>query len=49
MALYPEWLHLFSSAYLSLSFACALVIIVKEFRRSQKMMIMNFVWPITAI
>lgn len=46
---YPEWLHILSWAYLSLCFLCALIMVVDEFRRPQKMMIMNFVWPITAL
>jgi hypothetical protein len=49
MTPYPEWLHVLSWAYLSLSFACGLIIIFDEVRRPQKMMIMNFVWPITAL
>ncbi len=46
---YPQWLHILSWAYLSLSFACAAFILIDEFRRPQKMMIMNVVWPITAL
>ena len=38
-----------SWAYLSLCFLCALIMVVDEFRRPQKMMIMNVVWPITAL
>lgn len=49
MTPYPEWLHILAWAYLSLSFLCGLIIIADEFRRPQKMMIMNFVWPITAL
>lgn len=49
MAPYPQWLHILAWAYLSLSFACAAIMIIDEFRRPQKMMIMNFVWPITAL
>ena len=36
-------------AYLALSFLCAAILIIDELRRPQKMMIMNFVWPITAL
>ena len=49
MAPYPECLHILSLAFLSFSFLCAAIIIIDELRRPQKMMIMNFVWPITAI
>jgi len=49
MTPYPEWLHVFAWAYLSLSFLCAAIMVVDELRRPQKMMIMNFVWPITAL
>jgi hypothetical protein len=31
------------------SFACAAIVLGDELRRPQKMMIMNFVWPITAL
>jgi hypothetical protein len=49
MTPYPEWLHVLSWAYLGLSFACAAYIAFDEIRRPQKMIIMNFVWPITAL
>ena len=49
MAPYPEWLHILSLALLSFSFLCAAIIIIDELRRPQKMLIMNFVWPISAI
>lgn len=49
MVPYPEWLHMLSWAYLSLCFLCSAVMILDELRRPQKMMIMNFVWPITAL
>ena len=49
MTPYPEWLHVVSWAYLALSFAGAAYILLDEFRRPQNMMIMNFVWPITAL
>lgn len=49
MSPYPEWLHILSLAYLSLCFLCAAIMIFDEIRRPQKMMIMNFVWPITAL
>lgn len=46
---YPDWLRILSWAYLSLCFLCSAIIIVDEIRRPQKMMVMNFVWPITAL
>jgi hypothetical protein len=46
---HPEWLGILSLAYLSVSFACAGIINGDELRRPQTMMIMNFVWPITAL
>lgn len=49
MAPYPAWLHIVAWAYLSLSFVSALIITFDELRRPQNMMIMNFVWPITAL
>jgi hypothetical protein len=49
MSFHPEWLGILSWAYLSVSFACDAIIIGDELRRPQKMMIMNFVWPITAL
>src|SRR5690349_2486800 len=49
MTPYPEWLYILSWAYLSGSFVCALMIVIDELRRPQKLMIMNFVWPITAL
>jgi hypothetical protein len=49
MTAYPEWLHALSWAYLTSSFACAAFILIDEFRRPQNTMIMNLVWPITAL
>jgi hypothetical protein len=46
---YPQWLHILSWVYLSLCFFCGVIMIADELRRPQKMMIMNFVWPITAL
>lgn len=46
---YPEWLRILAWVYLSLSFLCAAIAILDELRRPQHMLIMNFVWPITAI
>lgn len=49
MSAYPDWQRILSWAYLTVSFICAAIIIGDELRRPQKMMIMNFVWPITAL
>ena len=49
MSSYPDWLRILSWACLSVSFVCAAITIGDELRRPQKMMIMNFVWPITAL
>ena len=49
MAVYPQWLHALAWAYLILSFISAALILLDEVRRPQKMMIMSFVWPITAL
>lgn len=49
MHVYPEWLDILSWIYLGVSFVCAAFILGDEFRRPQKMMIMNLVWPITAL
>lgn len=46
---YPEWLNVLAWISLSVSFLCALGIIVDERRRPQQMAIMNLVWPITAL
>ncbi|HSB76356.1 MAG TPA: DUF4396 domain-containing protein [Terriglobales bacterium] len=49
MIAYPEWLHVLAWLYLSVSFACALLIVLHQIRQPQKMFIMNWVWPITAL
>lgn len=49
MTAYPVWLQIVAWANLSLSFACALAIVIDEFRRPQKMLVMNIVWPMTAL
>lgn len=49
MNAYPEWLRLLAWICLIFSFASALAITAHEFRRPQKMFIMNLVWPITAL
>jgi hypothetical protein len=49
MTPWPMWFDDLAWAYLSLSFLCFVVIAVDEFRRPQKMMIMNLVGPIKAL
>lgn len=46
---FPTWLYLLSVAWIVLGVACAAVIVVDEFRRPQKMWIMNLVWPLTTL
>lgn len=46
---YPDWLRVLAWLYLGTSFICAFLIVLDEFRRPQKMWIMNLVWPITAL
>jgi Domain of unknown function (DUF4396) len=45
----PYWLHLLSWISLALSFLCALLIVAHEIKHSQKMWIMDLVWPLTAL
>lgn len=49
MSPYPEWLRILSWVSLGSCFACAAIVIVDEVRRPQNMMIMNVVWPMTAL
>jgi hypothetical protein len=42
-------LHTIAWVSLFVAFLCAVVIVVHEIRHPQKMMVMNFVWPITAL
>jgi Domain of unknown function (DUF4396) len=46
---FPRWLHELATTSLIFAFACAGVIVVDEFRRPQKMWIMNLVWPLTTL
>ena len=46
---FPLWLHGLSITSIALAVVCALVIAADEFRRPQKMWIMNVVWPLTAL
>ncbi|WP_244438915.1 hypothetical protein [Paraburkholderia dilworthii] len=47
--IFPVWLHGLSIAWLALGAICAVVIVADEFRRPQKMWIMNLVSPLTAL
>ncbi len=46
---FPHWLFGLSIASIVLGAACAIVIVVDECKRPQKMWIMNVVWPLTAL
>ena len=46
---FPLWLHALSIASIALAFVCAALIAIDEFRYPQKMTVMNFVWPLTAL
>ena len=46
---YPDWLDALAWFSLGSSFLLALVILVHEWIKPQKMFIMNLVWPITAL
>ncbi|PTB22308.1 hypothetical protein C9I57_00445 [Trinickia symbiotica] len=46
---FPHWLFGLSIASVVLGTACAMVIVVDECKRPQKMWIMNVVWPLTAL
>jgi hypothetical protein len=48
-ASFPAWLTGISIGWLLLGAVCAVVIVLDEFRRPQKMWIMNLVWPLTAL
>lgn len=48
-AIFPHWLRILSSASIALGAICAAAITVDEFRRPQRMWIMNLVWPLTAL
>jgi hypothetical protein len=49
MTAFPPALHLLAIASLSLAAGCAVTIALDEIRRPQKMGVMNFVWPLTAL
>lgn len=46
---FPSWLHGLAIVSLAVAFICAGVIVWDEFRRPQRMWIMNLVWPLTAL
>jgi hypothetical protein len=46
---FPGWLQGLAATSVALGILCALVITFDELRRPQKMVIMNFVWPLTAL
>lgn len=48
-ARFPQWLHILSIASIVLGAVCSAAIVVDEFRRPQKMWIVNVVWPVTAL
>ena len=49
MSTFPSWLHILASVSLLLAIACALIVACDEFKRPQKMWIMNVVWPVTTL
>jgi hypothetical protein len=50
MAIYPEWFDTLSWSYLGMCLFCALVMLADEAAGNrQHRMIMNLVWPITAL
>ncbi|MCB2055886.1 MAG: DUF4396 domain-containing protein [Geminicoccaceae bacterium] len=48
-AVFPLLLHRVAISSLTVAFVCAVWIAVDEWRRPQKMWIMNVVWPLTAL
>ena len=49
MAHFPLWLHSVAIVSIAVGFACAAWIVADEIRHPQKMPIMNWVWPLTAL
>ncbi len=45
----PVWLNTLAVVSLVVAFACAAIIVADLFRRPQHMLVMNPVWPITAV
>src|SRR5690349_606508 len=48
-ASFPAWLRIVSSLSIASAVACAVLIVVGEINRPQKMWIMNLVWPLSAL
>ena len=46
---FPGWLHLLAIASLAAAGVCAATIALDEWRRPQRMWIMNLVWPLAAL
>ncbi|RKF19283.1 DUF4396 domain-containing protein [Altericroceibacterium spongiae] len=46
---FPNWLHTLAILSLLLGAVCALIVLVDIARHPQKMTIMNWVWPLTAL
>jgi len=46
---FPAWLHVVATTSLSLAAICAVTIALDEWRRPQRMRVMNLVWPLTAL
>jgi len=49
MSTFPPLLHALAIGSIGLAVCCAMLIIIDEFKRPQKMWIMNVVWPLTAL
>ena len=47
--MFPAWFHILSIAALGFGALCTLVVVVDVARHPQKMMVMNVVWPVTAL
>jgi Domain of unknown function (DUF4396) len=46
---HPAWLHIIAWVAIGVAVGCAMLMVIDVLRRPQKMAIMNFVWPITAL
>jgi hypothetical protein len=49
IAHFPVWLHTLALVSLALGFASALMVVIDEIARPQKMWIMDLVWPLCAL
>ncbi len=47
--MFPHWFHNLAVAALWLGGACSIVVLVDVIRHPQKMVVMNVVWPVTAL